>query len=136
MTILPMVRFSAASGLAAIGVASVAVAPVAQTAPAAAPDPIIVIGCVTQQPAGARDRGAEPARPLLVITDARSKPPRKFILQGVMDDLAWHVGHTLEIHAPVVSADSKDAAARDAQLPVLDVRSVVYLQSTCAAPPQ
>jgi hypothetical protein len=135
MTILSIVRFTAACGLAAIGMANVPVALVAQTPRPSAPDTIVVIGCVTQQPAGERERGAERARPLLVITDTRSKPPRKFILQGAMPDLAWHVGHTLEIHARAVSADSKDAAARDAQLPVLDVQSVVYLQPTCAAPP-
>lgn len=135
MNILPDVRLMAACGVAAATVCSVSATPIAQSTPRSVPE-IVVIGCVTQMPAeGGTQSGSGPMHPLLVITDTRSKPPRKFILQGTTEDLAWHVGHTLEIHGRAVSGESKDAAARDAQLPILAAQRVIYLQPTCAAPP-
>ena len=136
MKILSTARITTACGLVTIIVASNPSISIAQTPPSSLPDTIVVIGCLTQEPAGGSERGGEEAHSLLVITDTRSKPPRKFILKGTAEALAWHVGHTLEIHARVDRGESKDAATRSAQLPILDVQSVVYLQSTCAAPPK
>jgi hypothetical protein len=131
MMIQSVVSLTAACGLAAVVSAGAWATLVAQTS---ASDDVVVMGCVTQQAAGEGERGGEQA--LLVITDTRSKPPRKFILHGNAGQLAWHVGHTLEIHAHVARRESTGAVATDAQLPVLDVQSVVYLQPTCVAPPK
>lgn len=110
---------------------------IAQTPASRTPDTIVVIGCVTQQPsAGEKARGGGPTPANLEITDTRSNPPRTFILQGSRDHLTWHVGHTLEVHGRVTRGEPTGAAARDAQLPILHVEQVVYLQPACVAPPK
>jgi hypothetical protein len=129
-----IVRRAAACGLAAMASASTSATSFAQSPPPSTHDTIVVMGCVTQQPAGDGERGAQPAP--LVITDTRSTPPRKFVLKGNAGQLAWHVGHTLEVHGRVQTVDSKDAAARSAPLTVLDVQSVIYLQPACGTPPK
>ena len=131
MTIQSMLRKTIPWGLAAIVWAGTSAIPDAQVASSPAPDTVVVMGCVSQQPAAQAERGSQPA---LVITDTRSKPPRKFVLRGNAGQLAWHVGHTIEVHGRLVTSESKDAAAPNAQLPVLEVRSVIYLQPTCASP--
>ena len=130
MTIQAMLQRTIPGGLAAIVWAG-AWAPLgAQVASSPAPETVVVMGCVSQQPAAEAERGGQPA---LVITDTRSKPPRKFMLRGNAGQLAWHVGHTLEVHGRLASGASKDAAPNP-PLPVLDVQSVIYLQPTCASP--
>jgi len=128
MTMRAAVPLLVSCGMAATGTAGVASA--TQTV---ATDAIVVMGCVTQVAAGDRQAGTASTQPQLVITDTRSKPPRRFVLNGSMDALAWHVGHTLEVRGRVGGGKATDAAARDAQLPVLDVEKVIYMQPTCEA---
>ncbi|HZP49476.1 MAG TPA: hypothetical protein VFB07_13110 [Vicinamibacterales bacterium] len=108
----------------------------AQTSPARTPETIVVIGCVTQ-PTGRENAAGDPKLSRLEITDTRSNPPRRFIVQGSQEDLAWHVGHTLEVHGRIASGEAGGAAAgRDAQLPVITVQQIVYLQPTCVGQPK
>jgi hypothetical protein len=118
--------------LAAIATVGAAAILSAQAAPARAPAPdtVVVMGCVSQQPIA---EAARSGQPVLVITDTRYAPPRRFILQGNSSELAWHVGHTLEVHAHLLPGDSRAASAPSAQLSTLEVQSVIYLQPTCVA---
>jgi len=133
MKIQSILPLTTAWGFAAIVSAGAWTSLVAQASRPSTSDTVVVIGCVTQQTAAAAERGGQPA---LQITDTRSKPPRRFILHGDSGQLTWHVGHTLEVHGRLESRESTDAAARDAQLPILNVQAIVYLQPTCVAAPK
>jgi hypothetical protein len=81
----------------------------------------IVIGCVS------REEQSTP--PVFVITDSRPKPPARYRLEGDVDLLQLHVGHTVEIGGPIApAADARDASAR---VPTLTVQSLTYISRTC-----
>jgi len=132
-TVHPLVAFGIGAALWA-GTSAIGTA---QTSPARAPETIVVIGCVTQPTGRENIAVGDPKLSRLEITDTRSNQPRRFIVQGTKDDLAWHVGHTLEVHGQIASGESRGASAgRDAQLPVINVQQVVYLQPTCVVQPK
>ncbi len=137
MKTVATVHLLVAFGIGAAVCAAASAIVTAQTSPARPPETIVVIGCVTQ-PSGRENAAVgDPKLSRLEITDMRSNPPRRFIVQGSKEDLAWHVGHTLEVHGRIASGESRGAAAaRDAQLPVITVQQVVYLQPTCVGQPK
>ncbi len=131
-TVHPLVAF----GLGAAVWAGASAIGTAQTSPARPPETIVVIGCVTQPTGRENATVGDPTLSRLEITDTRSNPPRRFIVQGSKENLAWHVGHTLEVHGQIATGESRGAAGRDGQLPVINVQQVVYLQPTCVVQPK
>jgi hypothetical protein len=101
----------------------------AQTAPPTSSQPsmggnFVAIGCVSRE---------GPTTATLIITDTRGKPPLKYRLDGNRDQLAIHVGHTVEIAGPVTPVSSaREGATAPAPLPTLKVQSLTYLATTCA----
>ena len=82
----------------------------------------IVIGCVSRE--------EQRTPPVFVITDSRPKPPARYRLEGDVDLLRLHVGHTVEIGGPIApAADARDAAS--ARVPTLTVQSLTYISRTC-----
>jgi len=78
----------------------------------------IVIGCIS------REEQSTP--PLFVIVDSRAKPPARYRLEGDVDLLRLHVGHTVEIGVPITpAADARDGAS--ARVPTLTVQSLTYI---------
>jgi hypothetical protein len=74
----------------------------------------IVIGCV------AAESGA--GSPAFAVTDSRPTPDVKYRLDGDVDLLRFHVGHTVEIEGPVTSAGG---------VRTLKVESLTYLSRSC-----
>ena len=89
---------------------------------------IIVIGCVSQQPAGstARGRGAT-AR--LILTDTRSDPPAVYRLDGDQAALALHAGHTVEIAGALSTGPGTGRAAASAR--AIKVQSLTWISTSC-----
>jgi hypothetical protein len=82
----------------------------------------IVIGCVSRE--------EQSTTPVFVITDSRAKPPARYRLEGDVDLLRLHVGHTVEIAGPITpAADAREGAS--ARLPTLTVQSLTYISRAC-----
>lgn len=79
----------------------------------------VAIGCVTKQGTGTAAR--------YLITDPRGEKATVYRLQGEVEQLERHVGHTME------AAGSLGAPAAGAQY-TLKVSSLVWLASTCRTP--
>ncbi len=60
-----------------------------------------------------------------MITDTRGENPKVYRLEGDPKQLAFHVGHTLEV-AGTLSAPQGSQGP-----PVLKVASLVYISATC-----
>ncbi len=82
----------------------------------------IVIGCVSREGQG--------APPTFVISDSRSKPPARYRLDGDLDLLRLHVGHTVEIGGPIAPASGARGGANAAR-PSFKVESLIYIATTC-----
>jgi hypothetical protein len=94
----------------------------------------VAIGCVSREGQNtAQDRGSATSEVTFIITDTRGQPPLKYRLDGDTDQLAIHVGHTLEITGPVTPVSSaREGANGTASLPTLKVQSLTYISTTCA----
>ena len=79
----------------------------------------IVIGCVSRE--------GQSTQPTFVITDSRAKPPAQYRLDGDLDLLRMHVGHTVEIGGPITPASG--GGSTNAR--ILKVQSLTYISMTC-----
>jgi hypothetical protein len=77
----------------------------------------IVIGCISRE---GRD-----AAETFVITDSRATPPAQYRLQGDMDLLRIHVGHTVEIGGPITPSATGAIAS------TLGVKALTYVSTIC-----
>jgi hypothetical protein len=68
---------------------------------------------------------AEAPRGTFVITDSRAKTLR-YRLEGDRALLELHVGHTVEVSGTISKGES-------AQLPTLNVKSLIYISSSCSS---
>ena len=82
----------------------------------------VVIGCVSREGQG--------TPPTFVITDSRSKPPARYRLDGDMDLLRLHVGHTVEIGGGITPASGARGGANTA-MASFKVESLIYIATTC-----
>jgi hypothetical protein len=94
----------------------------------------VAIGCVSREGQNTgQDRGSAASEATFIITDTRGEPPLKYRLDGNTDQLAIHVGHTVEIAGPVTPVSSaREGANGTASLPTLKVQSLTYISTTCA----
>jgi len=79
----------------------------------------IVIGCVSRE--------GQSTQPTFVITDSRPKPLAQYRLDGDLDLLRMHVGHTVEIGGPI--ALPSGGGSTNAR--TLKVQSLTYISTTC-----
>jgi hypothetical protein len=107
--------------LAAAGAAQTAKVPGVPTATQLNPGSVtagggnyIVIGCISR--AGQADAGN------FVIADSRQTPPAQYRLQGDVDLLGVHVGHTVEIGGTITGGGAT---------PTLTVKALTYISRTC-----
>jgi len=82
----------------------------------------VAIGCIRREGQG--------TPPMFVISDSRSKPPARYRLEGDMDLLRLHVGHTVEIGGPITPASGARGGA-NATMPSFKVESLIYIAMTC-----
>jgi hypothetical protein len=101
-----------------MGLSTVVLGQTAATRPAApaASGRYVAIGCISRQ--------GTTAAPRYVITDPRGGTPTVYRLDGSAAMLEPHVGHTVEVAGPIVSAAG-------ATTQTLKVNSIVWLASAC-----
>ncbi len=104
-------------------VAAAAVAPVTLRGQGASPDggrKIIAIGCIERNVSSAGTSATK-----FVLVDRRGEAPTTYALIGDEKELDFHVGHTVEVVASVVTLASADAPM------TVKIESLVYLAQRC-----
>ena len=87
----------------------------------------VVLGCVSREaPSPTAGRGGQAASPF-ILTDTRATPPARYRLDGSVEQLQLHVGHTLEVAGPLTAA----APGGGATMPTVKVQSVTYISASC-----
>jgi hypothetical protein len=91
----------------------------------------VVIGCLRAE-ASRADGGArgQSGQRQLLITDSRAKTDI-YRLDGNAEQLADHVGHTVEIAGSISGPISPATNGGNTPTATLKVKSVVYISSTC-----
>jgi hypothetical protein len=106
------------AGLSALLTAGLSAQNARSGAAAADSSDYVVIGCVRS-----------PSRGVYTITDTRPTPPVTYRLDGTVDQLDWHVGHTIEVEGPISPASSQ---AGGASMPTLKVKALRYISTSCS----
>jgi hypothetical protein len=97
------------------------------------PRDYMVLGCVSAEAsrAGTETRGQSSAQRRFLVTDSRSKSDM-YRLEGDADQLAFHVGHTVELTGTLsMPPTSPGVNGEPAALPTLKVKSLIYIASSC-----
>src|SRR5262245_36122182 len=81
----------------------------------------VVIGCVSSE--------GNATSPTFLVSDSRSKPPAIYRLEGDVNLLRVHVGHTIEVGGPITAATAARGASNAP--PTLKVESLSYISKTC-----
>jgi hypothetical protein len=140
----PIAGYACAIGLAATAAASLAaqaggqapaatqpaarggqVPPARGAAPPAAANTrrFVLVGCVSRE-------GTAPNQRFL-ITDSRGDKPIVYRLEGDVNELSFHVGHTIETAGPLTTAAAA-ATGPNATALTMKVESITYVSNTCA----
>jgi hypothetical protein len=92
----------------------------------------MVLGCVGADAsrASTETRGQSPDQRRFLITDSRSKSDI-YRLDGDSDQLAFHVGHTIEVTGSLSGLTPPAGRGERAPLPTLKVKSLIYISSSC-----
>src|SRR5262245_6796661 len=81
----------------------------------------VVIGCLSSQ--------GNATSPTFLVSDSRAKPPAIYRLEGNVDLLRVHVGHTVEVGGPVTPTTGAQGDSNTP--PTLKVDSLAYISKTC-----
>jgi hypothetical protein len=92
----------------------------------------VVIGCISREGQSTPSAGsAAAARPAFIITDTRGDSPATYRLDGDAEQLALHVGHTVEIAGPITTGPGARGGDARAAVPTLKAQSLTYISTTC-----
>ncbi len=75
----------------------------------------VVIGCVSRE--------GQPSSPTFTVTDSRGTPPARYRIDGDPDLLRVHIGHTVELVGPIVSAGTPAQTIK--------MLSLTYIATSC-----
>jgi len=87
------------------------------------PRRFVLVGCVS--------RDGAPADQRFLITDLRGGKPIVYKLDGDKNELAFHVGHTIEVSGPL-TPPAAGATGPNATASTMKVASITYVSATCA----
>ncbi|HKT80687.1 MAG TPA: hypothetical protein VJP86_10745 [Vicinamibacterales bacterium] len=99
-------------------------APQSAAAPASTGRRYVALGCISRDTAGSGTASA------FIITDSRGDKPTVYRLDGDEKELAFHVGHTVEVKGPLRAGAPTDTGPNAKGL-ILRIESLTYISRTC-----